>query len=109
MIIILTEIDYPNSSHKICVYFWMKQTTAPFTSQIFAKLITPYEASLATCGEANQVGAQTEAGTLARRNADARADGVKDSEHHRGEHGQSGNLLHRQSLLGDVDSCRSNH
>ncbi len=58
--------------------------------------------------ETHQVGAQTEARTLARRQADAGGQQVQQSERHRRHDGHGEDLLHVQLLLGD-DEGRQRH
>ena len=59
-------------------------------------------------GEADQVGAETEARTLARRQANARGEEVEERERHRCNNRHRENLLHIQLLLGD-DERRQRH
>jgi hypothetical protein len=60
-------------------------------------------------GEANKVGTETEARTLARRHADRRGDQVQNSEDRRRNERERGNLVKRKRLPGDEDGCTSNH
>jgi hypothetical protein len=60
-------------------------------------------------GEANQICAKAEAGALAGSNANTGGHGVEDGEHHRGKHGESGDLIHGERLLGDEDSGGGDH
>ena len=53
--------------------------------------------------EADQVGAQTEAGALASRHANARRNSIQDGEDNRSEDTKGGDLIQRQSLLRDQD------
>lgn len=59
---------------------------------------------LRTHGEADEVGADTEASTLASRHTDRRGDNVEDSEHGSGNNAEGEDLLNGESLLGDKDS-----
>ena len=59
--------------------------------------------------EADEVGTQTEAGTLTGRNANRRGDGVQDGKHNGGENSEGGDLIQREGLLGDKDGRGSNH
>jgi len=52
-------------------------------------------------GKANHVGTQTEAGTLAGRQPNARGQKIQQSEGHGGHDGHSQDLLHIQLLLGN--------
>jgi hypothetical protein len=58
-------------------------------------------------GEADEVGTETEAGTLAGSNSHARGENIEDGEDSGGENGHSGNLTHRERLLGDESSSKS--
>jgi len=58
--------------------------------------------------EADQVGTDTEGGALSCRNPHRGAHSVKDGEDNRSEDGQGGDLIHRKSLAGDKQGCRSN-
>lgn len=62
------------------------------------------EANLHAGREADQVGADTEAGTLAGSHADTGRHNIQDGEHGSGNHGQCQDLIHRQGTLGDKDS-----
>ena len=53
--------------------------------------------------EPNEVGADTEASTLASRHADAGADNVEDREDRRRDNAEREDLLDRQGLLRDED------
>jgi len=59
--------------------------------------------------EADQVGTQTEAGTLAGSDANRGRDSVKDGKDNRGEDGEGGDLIQWQSLLRDKDRGGSDH
>jgi hypothetical protein len=58
---------------------------------------------LQTCGETNEVGAETEAGTLTGSDADGGRDSVKDGKHDGGEDGERGDLIKRKGTLRDKD------
>ena len=62
-----------------------------------------------THGEADQVGTETEAGTLTCRNTDGGRDGIKDGEDDCGEDGESRDLIQWQSLLWDKNGRRRNN
>jgi len=57
--------------------------------------------------EPHQVGTQTEARTLARREADAGRKKIKKRERHRGNNGAGEHLLHVELLLGDDEAGKS--
>jgi hypothetical protein len=57
--------------------------------------------SLRLAGEANEVRANAEAGTLASRNADRRGDEVEHGENSRGDDGDGDNLLEVHALPGN--------
>jgi len=59
--------------------------------------------------EADKVGTQTEAGTLAGRNTDGGRDSVKDGKDNRGEDGESRDLIQWQRLLWDKNGRRRNN
>lgn len=59
-------------------------------------------------GEADQVGTQTEAGTLAGSQANAGGKQIQESEGHGGHDGHSQDLLHIQLLLGDDEGGQGN-
>ena len=58
---------------------------------------------LSTHGEADEVGADTEASTLTSRHTDGGGDDVEDGEHGRSNNGKGDDLLNGESLLGDKD------
>lgn len=58
---------------------------------------------LQTCGEAHQICAQSEAGSLTRRYTDGGRDSIKDGKDDGGEDGEGGDLIERQSALRDED------
>lgn len=58
---------------------------------------------LHTCWEADEVSAETEAGTLTGSDADGGRDSVKDGKHDGGEDGERGDLIKRQGALRDED------
>ena len=60
-------------------------------------------------GEADKVGTQTEACTLAGRNTDGGRDSVKDGKDDRGEDSESRDLIQWQSLLWDKNGRRRNN
>jgi len=59
--------------------------------------------------ETDEVGTQTEAGTLTGSNANRGRDSVKDGEDNRGEDSKSGDLIQWESLLRDKDRSGSDH
>jgi len=59
--------------------------------------------------EADEIGTQTEAGTLTGSDANRGRDSVKDGEDNRGEDGESGDLIQWESLLWDKDRSGSDH
>ena len=59
---------------------------------------------LSTHGEANEVGTDTEASTLTSRNANARADNIKDSEDRSGDYTEGDDVLEGEGLGGHKDS-----
>ena len=58
-------------------------------------------------GEADQVGADTEAGTLAGRDTDARGEDIQHSENSRSRDGDRQDLIEGQALPGDEDKRQS--
>lgn len=60
------------------------------------------------CGESNEAGTNTEAGTLARHNTHGGAEDVQHGEHSGSGDGYSHNLVHGQGLLGDKDQSQGN-
>jgi len=60
-------------------------------------------------GEADEVGTQTEAGTLTGRNTDGGRDSVQNGKDDRGEDGESGDLIQWQRLLWDKNGRRRNN
>ena len=54
--------------------------------------------------EADEVSAETEAGTLTGGNTNRGRDRIKDGKHNGGEDGEGGDLIERQSALRDEDS-----
>ncbi len=58
---------------------------------------------LHTRGEADEVSAETEAGTLAGSHTDGGRDSVKDGKHDGSEDGEGGDLIKRQGALRDED------
>ena len=58
---------------------------------------------LQTCGEANEICAQSEAGALSCSNTDRGRDCIKNGKNDGGEHGERGDLIQRQSTLRDED------
>ena len=61
------------------------------------------EANLHAGREADQVGADTEAGTLAGSHADTGRHNIQDGKHSGSDHGQGQDLIHRQGTLGHKD------
>ena len=59
--------------------------------------------------ETDEVGAETEAGTLAGRNTNGGGEDIQNGEHRRSEQGQRGNLIQRQRLARDENSGRRNY
>lgn len=62
--------------------------------------------NLTAHGEANEVGAETEASALAGRNADGWGEHIQDGEDRGGEEGKGGNLVEGQSLARDEERRR---
>jgi len=63
--------------------------------------------SLRLAGEANEVRANAEAGTLASRHADGRGDKVEHSENGRGDDGDGDDLLEVHALPGNEHGCKT--
>ena len=59
--------------------------------------------------EADEVGAESEPGSLTCRNSHARAHSIQDGKHDGGENSEGGDLIHREGLLGDKDGRGGNH
>ena len=64
---------------------------------------------LHACREADEICAESKAGTLTSRNANRRGNRIQDGKHNGGENGEGGDLIHREGLLGDKDGRGGNH
>ena len=64
---------------------------------------------LQTCGESNEICAQSEAGSLTCSNTDGGRDRVKDGKNDGGEDGERGDLIKRQGALRDEDGGGGNN
>ena len=84
-------------------YVWMTQWVQSRSEWVV------YNPCLQPAREADQVGADTERGALACRNAHAGADGVEDGKDDRRQEGERGNLVHGEGLAGDEQCCGSDH
>ena len=92
----------------ICRYCYQQGITPLHTGEpTLAQLRVANRACL-HAREPNQVGTQTEARTLARRQANAGGKQVQEREGHGGNDGAGKHLLHIQLLLGD-DEARQGH
>ncbi len=60
-------------------------------------------------GEADEVGTETETGTLASRYTDGRRHKVEHGEDGRGDESKSGDLIERELVAGDKDSSTSHY
>ena len=65
--------------------------------------------SLQAPGEPDKVGADTERGALACRNAHGGTYSIKDGKDNRGENGEGRDLIHGERLAGDEQGRRSDH